>query len=223
MRQGILVAAILGLVATVPAHAGRHEVSGEFGVHNLPSGGATSGLSSDALLGGGIRGGYAVFRNSPLFGLVVRGGWHMGRREGTAFVPSPPMQQQSQDGEVRGIDGRLEIHQIQVGLKADVEVGGFFFPYVAVDAGMVVAGLRQQAEAAPAGEDPYRDGALAPSGSFLLGTDWMIPDRKLGLPVTVAFHVEGGYFVSGPLRFQETGAEQRFAGAVLRAGVGLRF
>lgn len=222
MRGLVLWGVAWATLMTSEAHAGRHEISGELAVNNLPSGSVGTALGRSDLVGGGVRAGYAVLRNHPRFGLVIRGGWSMARASGVQPLPSP-LSSSHRGIRLYDLASEVTTHHAQVGLKADVEVGGFFYPYVAIDAGLVAAGLQQSMSGGPRGEDPHRDGAIAPSGTFLLGTDWMIPDRKLGLPVTVAFHVEGGYFISGNLRFQEVGAEQALRGAVLRAGMGLRF
>jgi len=213
---GVATAAVLAFAPA--AEAARHEVSGEYQLGNLPSGPLSDATREYTTNGGGIRLGYAVFPNRNRFGLVVRAGWGMARAE-------------SYGGDYDDFEGiglgelqsRVTLHQAQVGLKGDIEVAGFFYPYVAGDIGLVVASLWQKSENAPPAEDGLRETAVAPQGDLLLGTEWMVPDRRLGIPVTVAFHVEGGYSWTGRLSFPESGGRQVLSGAVLRAGVGLRF
>ncbi len=222
MHAMIRILAACGLAALLlpaSAQAGRHEVSGEFQLGNLPSGGPESGVNGASMVGGGVRLGYAVLRNERRAGLVVRLGWGSARREGTRYIVADGVDAFDEVG----IETALSTHHLQAGLKADIEVGGFFYPYAAVDAGVLLGVLRQQASNAPAAEAGHREIGAAPVGTFLLGTEWMVPDRRLGLPATVAFHVEGGYELTGAVRFPTSGGTQRFSGAVLRAGVGVRF
>lgn len=206
-------------VATVPvAEAARNEVSGEYQLGNLPGGPLSDAVREYTTNGGGIRLGYAVFPNRNRFGLVVRAGWSMARHEGWWATD-----EYDGDEGLGGLEGRTTIQQANVGLKGDIEVAGFFYPYVAGDVGLAVASLWQRSENAPSNDPGLRETAVAPAGDLLLGTEWMVPDRRLGIPVTVAFHVEGGYLWTGRLAFPVSGGRQVLSGAVLRAGVGLRF
>lgn len=215
----ILGAALSAALAFAPAaQAARHEVSGEYQLGNLPSGPLSDAVGEYTTHGGGIRLGYAVFPNRNRFGLVVRAGWSLARAEGFGGFYF-----EEDDGTMGDLRSRLAVNQANVGLKADIEVAGFFYPYVAGDIGLTVASLWQKSDNAPAAEDGLRETAVAPQGDLLLGTEWMVPDRRLGIPVTVAFHVEGGYAWTGALRMPESGGRQVLSGAVLRAGVGLRF
>lgn len=204
---------LVGLLAATPAFAARHEVSGEFRVTFAPASPLTRTLYASGLAGGGIRAGYAVLRNERRVGLVVRGAWGMSRTDGAVDVDS-----------LEGVDSadvRFTTNRMTVGAKLDVEVRGFFYPYVAVDVGAAVGRLRL---ASPGSDrDPVRETAATGLGGAVIGTEWMVPDRALNAAATGAIYVEGGYEGAGSLRFADSGGATPIGGPVFRAGVGVRF
>ncbi len=210
MHKHILLAA--ALLGAGPAHAARNEVSFDFS-HTIARDSAVGRyFGSEGTSAYGIRGGWAALRDRRHMGLVLQAGW---RRS----------VQGAQIG-VQGFDaGRftMSTDTFSLGLKGDYDVAGIFFPYVSAHVELVRAGARLEGSSSGR-EDVTRVArqALAPAGSFVGGFEIMIPDRRLGWPVTAAWFLELGYQASGRLVFDDLG-DVRWGGAVVHTGLGLRF
>lgn len=206
----VALAALVLLTAT-DALAARHEVSGEF-VANIHEDAATEVLTDAPVLpGGGLRGGGAVLVDRKGFGVVVDGGWTHAQRG--AF---------REGGSYRWAD-RLSVDTVFAGAKVDFDVRNVFYPYVHARAGVAIGQL-QLDDDRDRDDNPnqLRTRGVAPSGTFGLGFELMLPDEAKGWPVTPAFFLEAGYMVSGPMRLGDVGSID-LSGVVVRSGVGLRF
>lgn len=205
------------LLAATPAWAARHEVSVEF--HgNLHDSGDGLLHADGELAAGGIRGGYAVLKDRRRLGLVIGAGWNRGT-VGSTFDLSG-----GTTGDRGSVLSVLTVDAITVGLKGDVDVANVFYPYVQLQAAVLVG-------TSFVDDDPSRDGnanelwasGAAGAGILTLGTEFMLPDRKLGWPVVPAFYFEGGYQFASVLDLPDHGTSVDLSGAIFRAGVGLRF
>jgi hypothetical protein len=208
MTRTLLLAALL---APATASAARHEISFEY-QHTPQVTDDSRGLySAWNLHRYGIRGGYAVLRDVRRFGLVVQAGWRRGVRFGGASTG--------------GVDARLSLATdvVSVGVKADVDVANIWYPYLATRAELLVATSRLDGNAdTTENASQFGETGVAPAGSFLAGFEVMLPDRKLGWPVTASIYVEGGYQVVAPVGFATLGQLQ-LSGGSIGTGVGIRF
>jgi hypothetical protein len=117
----------------------------------------------------------------------------------------------------------LTTDTIGVGLKADYDALGVLFPYLRADAELVVLTHRLDDDRSTGRNvNQISSTGFAPAGRFTVGLEAMLPDRRLGWPVTVAVYVEGGYEIAANTSLGDLGAVNT-SGGILAAGVGLRF
>jgi hypothetical protein len=216
---------LLGLLlAAGPAHAARNELSFEW-MGTFPADRGFDGLYDAPRLDGyGVRGGYAVVRDKHRMGLVIDAGWNRARRGARAY--GYDLDYDESVGPAYPVDqlvARYTADTFLIGLKADVDVGNVWYPYLHAQAGLIAAGA--QLDSDPSSDrdgNQLRDRALTGAGVFTAGFELMIPDRRLGWPVTAAIFAEAGYQLAGDLRFETFGGPLNPSGAVVRAGIGLR-
>lgn len=221
MRTALLFA---GLLLATPAHAARHEVSFLFqgSFHQDGDNRLRSWFDAGSSPSMGLMGGYAVLQDRSRMGLVIDLGWtHHGAQAGSADVgydqwgvlPST---------NAANLDRSLDLEQFTVGAKADVDVGNVWYPYLHVQAGVLAGFATLSDPDGPDGSGVVQGSGAAPVGIFSAGFELMLPDRKLGWPLTAAIFFEGGYRVAGPLSLGALGGSMDASGPVVRAGFGLR-
>jgi hypothetical protein len=196
------------------ALAARHEISADTGGTVITDGPATSVLDFGSHTAQpGLRVGVAVMRDRQRFGLVVGGSWNRASQygDGAAYY--------DEEGYSDGIDLRTIVDRWGVNLKADYDLVGVVFPYVRTEARLAHAATRTSA--ADGGLTTSQRG-LTGGGMFTGGFEFMVPDERLHIPVTVAVYVEGGYEAVADLKLGDLGTIN-LSGAVVRGGLGLRF
>ncbi|HMV65652.1 MAG TPA: hypothetical protein PKA64_02285 [Myxococcota bacterium] len=199
------------LFLLAPALAARHELTFEAGttVISDPAASTWFGAGGEPQLG--LRIGGAVLQHPTGFGLVVGGAW--GRQAQAGYVtPS----YSTLDGEYLQSDirTRLLVDRFGLGLRADYDVRGVFFPLVRAEARLALVSWRLDES-----ELGLRGAGVAPGGRFTGGFEVMIPDRAL--PVTVGFTLEAGYEIDAPAKLGQLGTIDP-SGPVVTAGGGLR-
>jgi hypothetical protein len=200
------------------AFAARHELTFEVGTTVVEDNPAQNLYGAGGTPQFGLRVGGAVLRHPSRFGLVVGGAW--GRTTTQGGVIPYTADWTVEQSEYTEINTRLVIDRFGLGLRADYDVRGAFFPLVRAEARLAVVSSTLTS--------PYdysddalaiRQAGVAPGGRFTAGFEVMVPDQHL--PVTVGFSLEAGYEVNGRAKLGEMGFINP-SGPVVTAGVGLR-
>lgn len=197
------------------ALAARHEISADSGGTVITDGPATSVLDFGSHTAQpGLRVGVAVMRDRQRFGLVVGGSWNRATQRGAGAFYYDEVEAYSSEIDLRTIVDRWGIN-----LKADYDIVGVVFPYVRTEARLAHAATRTSA-----GDSGFTTSqrGLTGGGMFTGGFEFMVPDERLHIPVTVAVYVEGGYEAVADLKLGDLGTIN-LSGAVVRGGLGLRF
>lgn len=196
------------LALPLTASAARHEVSFDHELH-LPTYGPDGRVFTNGPISRfGIRLGYAVLRDQRRLGLVTQLGWRRGVQGGI-------------DNSFRRT---FATDVIGLGVKGDIDVGNIFYPYVAARAELVVGTAKLDGDTF-ADDNPtqFVQRGVGAGGQFALGFELMLPDQKLGWPVTAAIYVEGGYEVLSNMKLGELGTLDLRGGGSISSGIGLRF
>lgn len=215
-----LLALVLSL-ASLEAHAARHELSFEVGgfVHNDADIEQHFGATSYRTLG--LRLGFAALRNKTpadlgrwhRFGLVVGLGWNRGARSSTTYGPYDAFR-----GDVPGWNNTFTVDTVLAGLRADVDIANVVYPFVRAEVGVAIGSVALDGGT----RDPLTRIGVAPAGVFTVGTEILLPDRKLGWPMSAAITFEGGGQVAAPLTFPDLGGDFTLSGGLARVSFGLR-
>jgi hypothetical protein len=209
-RTTLLAATLLGATLSSTALAG---VGGEASVElgNLQNHDDAYTLFSDgvAMPSRGIRGGVRVADR-----FTVLAGWHRVQRGATVFVAA--------EGSDRRFHAAFFADEFTLGLKADLDVAHFFYPYATVQ-GMLLRGVMKfDDDERDDEEDPsqIKASAVAPGALLMGGMEFRIPQGSW--PLTAAWHVEAGYGLVASADYGAFGT-MRPGGFALRTGLGVRF
>lgn len=217
MRAGMVAVLLLG---AGEAQAARHELTIQYEGAAHGDDALDRTIDAEGFDGFGLTAGYAVLRGKDAaelyrnkrFGLVVGLGW--ARAERSTWTST----------ERSGWDTRFVTDEVRLGAKVDVDIANVVYPFLRVEAGLLVGTSTLTADGSwDEGRAPIRGVGLAPEGVFTAGFEILVPDRKLGWPVTMAWTFEAGGRVAGPLALGEMGGAFDLSGGVFRAGMGLRY
>ena len=201
-----------------PAWAARHEISLEFSNTGHTDDKIRQLVGRRALPAIGLRGGGAVLRDVGRFGLVIDGGWVRSVRSGSFGL------EDATGSEIRYAGAALVTDLFTVGAKADLDVGNIFYPYLHAQAGLSSAAIKLDDDIrSDRNVNQLKEGAIAGAGLFSVGFELMLPDERLGWPVTAAWYLEGGYHLQSAHRFTDLAGSINLSGAMFRTGLGLRF
>jgi hypothetical protein len=197
---------LLGLLLATPALGADHELSLELGTLHIGDPAFDVFSHGDALPSKGLRAGVAVHER-----LAVVAGWHHTAR----------------GAELHSSEGKLLARSsfrgeaFTLGVKPDLAIGPYFRPYLLVQ-GMLLAGQVRFDDDPNESDSPgqIQESAVAPGLLTMGGIELRAPMG--GAPLTIAFHLEGGYGRTAPLAFDDVGDLQP-GGLALRGGVGVRF
>jgi hypothetical protein len=210
MNRTLFLAASIAITLSSTALAG---VGGElsFELGNLQNHDEAYSLFSDgvAMPSRGIRGGVAVADR-----FTVIGGWHRVQRGASVVVAG--------DEGDRRFSAAFFADEFTLGVKADLDVAHFFYPYASVQ-GMVFRGVMKFDENQRDDEDDttqLKASAVSPGALFSGGIELRIPQGSW--PLTAAWHLEAGYGLVASADYGEFG-HMRPGGLVLRTGLGVRF
>jgi opacity protein-like surface antigen len=204
--RGVTIAC-LGL-GSGPAWAARHEISVHGGLATLDAPATDAAVDRGPSVGWGVRAGPAVLRERRGVGFVVLAGYDR-------LVRSKRW-----DGTRQRFAADWDQHRLSALGRVDLDVAGFFFPYAVAGPQIDVVRLDVTPTAAPS--DAVRRVGVAAGWQAGAGLEFLVPDERKALPVTVGFTVEVGYHATSAARFGDWGALGT-AGGYLQVGTGLRF
>ncbi len=218
MKRALLTA-VLAASSIPTAYAARHELTLQYEGASADSASVIQVSDASGFDGFGLSLGYAVLRGKDAaalyrtkrFGLVVGLAWGHASRTREAFTTAGAW------------SGRFSVNDIRVGAKADVDVGNVFYPFVRVEAGVVIGTNALSLSDTSSSRAPVTGVGAAPEGVFTAGFEIMMPDRKLNWPVTFSWTFEFGGRVVGPMALGDMGGAIDLSGGVFRAGMGLRY
>jgi hypothetical protein len=201
-----LVLIHLALMFGLPAMAADHEASFELG--NLHNGDDAYNVFSEraGMPSVGGRVGLALTER-----LAARAGWHHVAQGADVFIGE----------EEAHLASAFTAEEVTLGVRADVSLGDFLLPYVAIDGLALLAKARLDDD--PSDENSpgqVQERAFAPGALAMGGLEVRIP--KENAPFTVAFQIEAGYALVGELDLGNLGT-MKPGGFAIRSGLGLRF
>lgn len=196
------------VVAANPAFAARHEVSVHGGLATLDAPQTQSTVDRGPDVGWGVRGGGALLRERRGLGVVVLGGYDRLVRT------------KRWDAGTQRFDADWDQHRLSALGRVDLDVKGFFFPYAVLGPQLDVVVLNlAPTDDASAGAKRIGVTAGMQTGA---GLEFIVPDERRALPVTVGFTFEVGYHATAAAKFGDWGALGT-AGGYVQVGTGLRF
>lgn len=216
---------LITLLWTSTASAGTSEFSIEFGNMNISDPSYEMFDRHGDVPSGGLRLGVGVRDR-----LTVIGSWHKTTRGASLHYESYHYDDYGYEGEVYYesdydpgylIQSKFNLNQYQVGLKSEMRVFDWLFPYFTGQGIFAHSTVRFDDDTSTRSNigQIRRDGVGA---GFMgtVGADFRLPQKRL--PFTVGLHIEGGYTWISPISHKELGSIQP-KGPVLRSGIGLRF
>jgi hypothetical protein len=214
---------LLGLLLTSTASAGTSEFSIEAGNIGVTDPAYEVFTQYGGAPSGGLRIGVGIRDR-----LAVIGSWHHTTRGAELYYSS--YEEVDYDyGEDYDYDyepgyllhSKYSLSQYQVGLKSEMKVFDWLFPYFTGQGVFAHSTIRLDDDTSTRSNAGQirRDGVGA---GFMgtVGADFRLPQKRL--PFTVGLHIEGGYTWISRMNHKDLGSVQP-KGAVLRSGIGLRF
>lgn len=159
--------------------------------------------------------------------LSVIGGWHQANRGArvytyygdTAYADEPDYYYE--EGDTYVVNTALQLNQYQAGLKSELKIWNWLYPYFTGQA-LIVHGTVRIDDDTSTRNNPgqIRKDSLGVGALGTIGLDFRLPQKML--PLTLGWHVEGGYALVSPMGYGDLG-KMSPRGVVIRSGIGIRF
>lgn len=206
MRRLVATAGMLAASGT--ASAARHEVSVHGGLATLDAPQTDEVIDRGPSVGWGVRAGGAIVQRRRGLGVVVLAGYDRLVRT------------KRWDGATQRFSADWDQHRLTALGRVDLDVRGFFFPYAVAGPEIDIVRL----DVAPTTDEGTASRRIGVAAGLQTGAglEFLVPDERRLLPVTVGFTVEVGYHATSAAKFGDWGGLGT-TGGYLQVGTGLRF